>query len=194
MPHSDPPTRALWKALLFCALPFSAAATQTANETAAGRVARGVPTDAPTTIDGRLDDEVWPAAPVISNFVQHEPFEGRPATERTEIRILYDETAIYVGAWMFDCSAGGILTGENRRDADALLLVLDTFLDRQNAYLFGTTPVGIEYDGQVTKDGEGGLTTTRRVQTGAGSGGNVLPRRCRMNQIFHMARLIDVPK
>jgi hypothetical protein len=117
---------------------------------------------------------------VISNFVQHEPFEGRPATERTEIRILYDETAIYVGAWMFDCSAGGILTGENRRDAnlrdaDALLLVLDTFLDRQNAYLFGTTPVGIEYDGQVTKDGEGGLTTTRRVQTGAGSAGTSFP-------------------
>jgi hypothetical protein len=175
MPHLDPPASVLCRALLLCVLPFSSAAAQSANDTTASRVARGVPTNASPTIDGNLDDEAWAAAPVISNFVQHEPFEGRPATERTEVRILYDENAIYIGAWMFD-QVGSILTGENRRDAnlrdaDALLLVFDTFHDRQNAYVFGTTPVGIEYDGQVTKDGEGGLTTTRRVQTGAGSGG-----------------------
>jgi hypothetical protein len=155
---------------------YTPLAAQTAEVSNDRPVARSVPTDAAPTIDGRLDDETWPVAPVISDFVQHEPFEGRPATERTEIRILYDENAIYVGAWMFDRNVGGILTGENRRDAnlrdaDALLLVFDTFLDRQNAYVFGTTPVGIEYDGQVTKDGEGGLTTFSRMQTGAGAGG-----------------------
>ena len=113
---------------------------------------------------------------MITGFVQHEPFEGRPATERTEIRILFDADAIYVGAWMFDRDPAGIRTGENRRDAnvrdaDALMIVLDTFLDRQNAYVFGTTPVGIEYDGQVIKDGGGGISTSRRSQSGAGASG-----------------------
>lgn len=174
------PHHAVNRALLLCligAFPDAPAVAQTGAERSEnGPVARGVRTDTPPTIDGRLDDTPWPLAPAISDFVQHEPFEGRPATERTEVRILYDESALYVGAWMFDRDPEGILTGENRRDAnlrdaDALLLVFDTFLDRQNAYVFGTTPVGIEYDGQVTKDGEGGLTTVRRTQTGAGSGG-----------------------
>ncbi len=141
------------------------------------RIARGARTETPPTIDGRLDEEAWAAAPVISSFVQHEPFEGQPPTERTEIRVLYDEDAIYFGGWMFDSEPAGILTGENRRDAslrdaDALTIVLDTYLDRQNAYVFGTTPAGIEYDGQVTKDGAGGISAARtpRTQSGAGFG------------------------
>jgi hypothetical protein len=113
---------------------------------------------------------------MIDGFLQHEPLEGQPPSERTEIRILYDRSAVYIGARMFDSDPAGILLGENRRDAnlkdaDALLIVLDTFYDRQNAYVFGTTPVGIEYDGQVTKDGQGGLSSDRRMQSGAGAGG-----------------------
>jgi hypothetical protein len=122
-----------------------------------------------------LNEPVWDDAHVISEFLQHEPVEGRPPTEFTEIRILYDETAIYVGARLLDSDPGAIRFGENRRDAglqnaDALLLVFDTFHDRQNAYVFGTTAAGIEYDGQVTKDGQGGLSSAmRREQTGVGS-------------------------
>ncbi|MCZ6916037.1 MAG: DUF5916 domain-containing protein [Gemmatimonadetes bacterium] len=139
-------------------------------------VAVGTSTATPPFVDGRLDDAVWASAPVITDFVQHEPFEGRPATERTEIRVLYDDTAIYIGAWMFDRDPSGILTGENRRDADlrdadALLIVLDTYRDRQNGFVFGTTPAGIEYDGQVVRNGEGGLSTSRRAQGGAGAAG-----------------------
>ncbi len=104
-------------------------------------VARGARTATPPTIDGLLAEDAWTEAPVITNFVQHEPFEGQPATERTEIRILFDADALYIGAWMFDRDPAGIRTGENRRDAnlrdaDALMIVLDTFLDRQNAYVF----------------------------------------------------------
>ena len=161
--------------LLACWIP-AAARAQARQNGEAGPVATGIKTSTPPSIDGVMDDATWLAALAISGFVQHEPFEGRPATERTEIRVLYDETAVYIGAWMFDRKPAGILTGENRRDADlrdadALVIVLDTFLDRQNGFVFGTTPVGIEYDGQVVRNGEGGLTTTRRAQGGAGAAG-----------------------
>ena len=148
----------------------------TADGARTGPVGSAARTEVAPVIDGRLDESVWANATVITDFVQHEPLEGQAATERTEIRVLFDGDAVYVGARLLDRQPSGILLGENRRDAnlrdaDALLLVFDTFRDRQNAYVFGTTPVGIEYDGQVTKDGQGGLSTSRRVQTGPGAGG-----------------------
>ncbi len=172
-PPSALSARALLVTLALGAVHLSPATAQTVGETTGVPVATGARTDTPPVIDGRLDDNVWAAAPTISGFLQHEPFEGRQPTERTEIHILYDATAVYIGAAMFDRRPTGIVTGENRRDADirdadAILIVLDTFFDRQNAYVFGTTPLGIEYDGQVTKDGEGGISTSFRTQRGAG--------------------------
>lgn len=144
---------------------------------APARVAHGAPAERPPTVDGKLDDPVWLTATPLTDFLQFEPFEGRPATERTEVRILYDAHALYVGAWLFDRDAAGIVQGEARRDVslddmDALLLVFDTYHDRQNAFVFGTTPAGIEYDGQVTREGEGGFTGTRQ-QAGSGGGLNL---------------------
>jgi hypothetical protein len=129
-------------------------------------------------IDGDLSDGVWAQGEIITRFVQNEPFEGQPATERTEVKVLFDDHALYIGAWMFDRNPSGIVFGETRRDAslddtDALLLVLDTYLDRQNGFVFGTTPAGIEYDGQVTREGQGGGGGPQRQQTGSGSGFNV---------------------
>lgn len=140
------------------------------------RVGAAMRTDTPPVVDGHLAEELWDLAPVLGGFVQHEPLEGEPADERTEIRIVFDRSALYIGARMFDSRPADMRLGENRRDAnlqdaDALLIVLDTYRDRQNAFVFGTTPVGIEYDGQVTKDGQGGLSTARRAQAGAGAGG-----------------------
>jgi hypothetical protein len=125
-------------------------------------------------IDGRLDDPVWIQARVIGGFVQHEPFDGQPATERTEVRILFDHDAIYIGARLFDSDPAGIVRGEIRRDADlkeqdSFLIVLDTYLDRQNGFVFGTTPAGVEHDGQVFKEGEGGFGGPSG--TGAGASG-----------------------
>jgi len=134
----------------------SGAATGVRNGTAA-RV------DASPTIDGRLDEAQWATADPLTGFVQYEPGEGTPATERTEVRILMDDEALYIGAWMLDRDAGGIIVGERRRDAnlgdsDAFLVVLDTYLDQQTGFVFGTNPGAIEYDGQVR--GEGGANTS----------------------------------
>ena len=135
-------------------------------------------TTTPPVIDGRLDEAAWADAAVLNGFVQREPVEGRPVSEETEVRVLYDDGAIYFGAWLLDGDPSGIVVGETRRDAeltqtDAFLIILDTYLDRQNGFVFGTTPVGIEYDGQVTKEGQGGGGNTRqRQQSGSGGGFN----------------------
>ncbi len=129
--------------------------------------------DTPPVIDGRLDDAVWAGAPVLGDFIQREPRDGAPATEPTEVRIVQDAHALYVGVWLFDASPAGIVRGEGIRDynldeSDAVLLILDTFQDGQNAFVFGTNPAGIQYDGQVSNAGQGG---GRFFSGGAGGGG-----------------------
>ncbi len=115
----------------------------------------------PPVVDGVLDEAVWQEAPVLSNFVQRVPSDGLPASEPTEVRILYDDEALYIGVWLWDSRPQEIVEGPAIRnsslnDSDAVVLIFDTFHDRQNGYVFGTNPSGIEYDGQVTNEGRGG--------------------------------------
>jgi hypothetical protein len=112
-------------------------------------------------INGRVDDAVWQRTEPFSAFVQQEPDEGAPATERTEIRFLLDRENLYIGVICFDASPDGILVSQSRRDAeledtDSIQILLDTFNDGQNAFVFGTNPFGIEYDGQVRGEGLSG--------------------------------------
>ena len=173
------PAATLAAALTLALAPVQVAAQPRAAATAADErpVAQAVRTEAAIRIDGRLDEAAWAAAPVLSDFIQNTPFAGRPASEVTEVRVLFDDDAIYVGARMLDREPGGILAGENRRDAplteaDAFLILLDTYLDGQNGFIFGTTPAGIEYDGQVTREGQGGAGG-QRMQRGSGGGFNI---------------------
>ena len=113
---------------------------------------------------------------MLSSFVQREPTEGQPVSERTEVRIAFDDEALYVGAWLYDGDPSGLVFGQTLRDAsmneaDAFLLVLDTYHDRQNGFVFGTTPAGIEYDGQVANEGQGGGGGGGLGRQQAGSGG-----------------------
>ncbi|MDP2956678.1 MAG: DUF5916 domain-containing protein [Longimicrobiales bacterium] len=140
-----------------------------------------VRTQQPPLIDGRLDEEAWGAAEAITGFVQREPREGDPVSERTEVRLLMDDGALYVGAWLYDSAPDEIVLGERIRDADLergdyFGIILDTYQDRQNGFIFSTTPAGIEYDAQVVKEGEGGGVFQRgqnRQQAGALGGLNV---------------------
>lgn len=152
--------RAASLASLLLAAPLAA---QTPNPAIPPRpIAQSVRVTTPPVLDGRLDDAAWSAAPILTGFIQHEPFDGRPATERTEVRIVFDREAIYIGARLFDRDPAGIVHGEVRRDVDlkeqdAFIIILDTYKDRQNGFVFGTTPAGIEHDGQISKEGDAGF-------------------------------------
>ena len=99
--------------------------------------------------------------PAVSDFWQVQPDEGQPASERTEVRIIFTADTLYVGVVCYDREPSGIIVSDSRRDSsltntDSFRMILDTYRDRQNGFVFGTNPAGIEYDGQVTNEGQGG--------------------------------------
>jgi hypothetical protein len=105
-------------------------------------------------IDGALDERVWQEAVPLTGFVQAEPFEGSPASEHTEVKILYDDEAIYVGVVLHDRDPSLIVTTDTRRDAnleemDSFQMIFDTFRDQQNGFVFGTNAAGVQFDAQV---------------------------------------------
>ncbi len=131
-------------------------------------VARAAALARAPSLDGSvLDDPAWAGVQPATGFWQVRPFEGRPASQRTEVYIGYTATALYLGVVCYDDNPGGIIVADSRRDSpldetDSFQVVIDAFRDRQNGFVFGTNPAGIEYDGQVTKEGSG------RFGTGAG--------------------------
>ncbi len=111
------------------------------------------------TIDGRLDDAAWARATAITDLVQSVPDEGKPPSQRTEIRILYDAAAIYIGARMYDSlGAKGVRTALSRRDqlmngnndltSDHIAFVFDTFRDKNGRTWFELNPSGVKGDHQ----------------------------------------------
>lgn len=113
-------------------------------------------------IDGDvLGDAAWKGITPAENFWQVKPDDGQPASQRTEVYIAYSDSSLYIGVIAYDDNPDGIIVTDSRRDSslndtDAFLIMIDGLLDRQNGYVFGTNAAGIEYDGQVTKEGTGG--------------------------------------
>jgi len=112
-------------------------------------------------LDGVLDDAVWKKAAVVEDFIQQEPREGAPASERTEVRVMYDSRSLLIAVHAFDDDPSALVATEMRRDADRLLdedsfaLILDTFNDSRNGYMFVTTPLGAKLEQQISEEGEG---------------------------------------
>lgn len=109
-------------------------------------------------VDGVLDEPAWQQAAVGSGFRQRLPKELEPATEETEIRVLYTADTLYVGVHAFDSQPDKIVAKEMGQDVqlwrdDSLFLLLDTFHDRRNAYVFETNPNASRTDGLVTDEG-----------------------------------------
>ena len=140
-------------------------------------VATAVKITEPPTLDGDvLGDSAWAAAAPLTGFVQVAPFEGQPASERTEVRIVYTDSTLYFGVICYDSEPGGIVLTDSRRDsalddADSFQIILDTFRDRQNGFVFSTNAAALEYDGQVTNEGQGTGTGQQGNQQGGSGGG-----------------------
>jgi len=106
-------------------------------------------------LDGRLHESAWSAAPVASDFTQQEPVEGGTPSRRTEIRVVYTETHLYIGAVLHYDDPQNISVNKRQRDAslnsdDRLMWTLDTYNDGRNAYFFETNPEGLRGDGLLT--------------------------------------------
>ncbi len=112
------------------------------------------------TLDGRLDEPAWAAAPGIANLTMVDPSQGGQPTGRTEIKILAGSGAVVFGVRCFDPEPAGIVTFTKERDGDFssedhILFVLDPFRDGRSGYVFSVNPGGARFDALVEPGGEG---------------------------------------
>ena len=123
-----------------------------------GKVEKSIataPVATPPVLDGRLDDAIWQKAPVISDLTDYEPMPGVPTSERTELRIVYDPTAIYIAVRCYDKNPKGIQARGRERDGsvrigDHVAIFFDTFHDKRNGYVFAVSPDEGRWDALVS--------------------------------------------
>jgi hypothetical protein len=136
---------------------------QPSNNDHPRRVANARYTDAKITIDGRLDEPAWQTAEITSGFLQQDPREGEPASERTDVRVLFAHEFLYVAAVCHDRTPSKIVSNDIRRDFDTInqdyfTLLIDTFNDRHGAYYFAVSPAGSQHDRQISDEGRSSNT------------------------------------
>ncbi len=110
------------------------------------------------TLDGALDEASWSQAPIAHQFIQNDPREGMPATFDTEVRVLYDDDAMYFGVFARDDQPSRIIANDLKKDFnidqnDGFRIILDTFHDERNGYQFATNPAGAKWDAQMVNEG-----------------------------------------
>ncbi|MFL5567117.1 MAG: DUF5916 domain-containing protein, partial [Gemmatimonadaceae bacterium] len=139
--------------------PGISAQTTTRSQNDPRPVAQAALRQGEVTVDGRLDDAAWAAAQPITDLIQSFPDEGKPPTQKTELRILYDASAIYIGARMYDSlGAAGVrsalarrdqvMNGDNNLTSDKISIVFDTFRDKNGRTWFELNPDGVKGDHQ----------------------------------------------
>ncbi|MHB2154522.1 DUF5916 domain-containing protein [Calditrichota bacterium GD2] len=108
-------------------------------------------------IDGKLDDPCWQKAPFQDSFVQIKPVENAAPSQKTNFKVLYDKTNLYVGIVAYDTEPDKIESQISRRDqinsSDFLAVALDSYLDRRTAFVFGANPAGVKSDILISEDG-----------------------------------------
>ncbi len=121
---------------------------------------QALPFDTSIRVDGHLNESQWGQAYSISNFTQRELKEGAPPTEKTRIALLYTKKSLYIGVWCFDSEPSKIVARELKRDfdfdkEDNFKMIIDTYQDHRNGYLFVTNPNGAMADAQISDNGRG---------------------------------------
>ena len=134
----------------------SASAQQGTKQHGAVPVVQAMRATSSIAVDGRLDDEVWLKAPASTEFTQREPEEGKPGSERTELRVAYDDTALYIGARLHDRESARIARQLSRRDgqaeADVFALFLDPHHDHLTGAMFAVSAAGVQADATIFND------------------------------------------
>ncbi|NOX85240.1 MAG: carbohydrate binding family 9 domain-containing protein [Chlorobi bacterium] len=115
-------------------------------------------TTEPIRLDGKLDEAAWKKATPISNFTQRELHEGDTATQPTKIAVLFDDKNLYIGAWCYDDEPNRLTANKMQRDFsywtdDDLEIIIDTYGDKRNGYLFVTNPNAARADAMVSRNG-----------------------------------------
>ncbi|MEW5984582.1 MAG: DUF5916 domain-containing protein [Acidobacteriota bacterium] len=134
-----------------------AAAPARASASDGPRLASAKAVSEAPVIDGRVNDAAWAGAPVVEDFRQRDPREGEAATEPTRVRIVYDRTHLYIAAELDDREPALVRASELRRDNsldsdDSFAVLLDTYLDHRNAFLFRVNPRGTRFDGLIRNE------------------------------------------
>ncbi len=115
-------------------------------------------TDSPIQIDGLLDEPAWSEAPEAGDFIQLQPEKGMPASEKTVVKILFDDNNVYFGFWCYDSEPQKIAARMTKRDDDirsddSVYVLIDTFHDRRSCYYVSTNLLGTQWDGRITENG-----------------------------------------
>ena len=122
------------------------------------KILQAVKAEVAPKMDGYLDDPVWETAPLATDFIQHEPFPMAPSSEQTEVRVVYTDEAIYIGAMMYADQPDSILHQLTPRDdpgnSDFFGVWFSCFNDGINAFEFFVTPEGVQLDALVSSDNE----------------------------------------
>ncbi|GMV05744.1 MAG: hypothetical protein AMXMBFR53_20210 [Gemmatimonadota bacterium] len=135
------------------------AAGQSTMEHADGRerpVVSAARADGPIHVDGHLDEAAWARAQVVSDFIQVDPEEGQPVSERTEARILFDDEALYIGVRLHDRQRPSMRLGRrdmDLMDSDWLGVVIDSYHDHRTAFSLDLNPAGVQRDAVKTMSG-----------------------------------------
>lgn len=149
--------RALILVSVCCALSTGLMAQQRPSRAPFERTAAATRVDRQPKLDGTLDDPLWSQAEPITDFRQREPNEGTPASEKTEVRVLYTRTEIIFGILCRDAAPGAIVATQLRRDVtqeldDYFEIIIDARHDRRNAYVFQVNPLGTQRDALITDE------------------------------------------
>ncbi len=115
-------------------------------------------TQSEITLDGFLNEPAWQLAEDVTDFTQYDPTEGAEPTEKTSVRILYDDAALYIGVHCYDAHPRGIVYQLSRRDhiveSDRFTVMIDSYDDNQTAFVFATSVAGVQFDGILTNAGQ----------------------------------------
>ncbi|WP_238719102.1 DUF5916 domain-containing protein [Pelagihabitans pacificus] len=155
--------------LLFLIVPIRfVAQVTTVSDVKERPTATAVALETGPVIDGEvMDDPIWQQIEPFGDFTQAQPNFGRPATEKTDVRVAYTKETFYVSVVCYDARPENLVVSDARRDADldntdAFLFILDTYKDGQNGFVFGTNSLAVEYDAQVDNEGQGNFNANRQ--------------------------------